>query len=391
MRFYPLLLALMLVPATAYAEQQQCGGDFGTWKAALEKEAVADGVGERGIAAFGQANINPEVVRRDNAQGVFTQTFIEFSGRMESAYRLKHGEINLKKYADVFQRAEQQFGVPGPVVTAFWALETDFGAVQGDFSTLDALTTLAHDCRRPDLFRPQLIALLKLIDNGTVPADVRGAWAGEIGQTQMLPKDYLAQGVDGDGDGRVDLRGSAPDVIMTTAHFLQSLGWKADEPWMEEVRVPDQMPWEKTGRETRLPISQWAAWGVTDRSGGALDQTESPASLVLPMGRKGPAFLVFDNYDVYLKWNQSFVYTLTAAHLATRFAGAPAYDKRNPDPGLSPAQMRELQTKLDAKGHDVGKIDGVLGSGTRAAVRAAQERLGMPVDGWPTAALLAAL
>jgi lytic murein transglycosylase len=281
--------------------------------------------------------------------------------------------------------------VPGAVIAAFWALETDFGAVQGDFSTLDALATLAHDCRRPDLFRPQLIALLKLIDNGTVPADVRGAWAGEIGQTQMLPKDYLARGVDGDGDGRVDLRGSAPDVIMTTAHFLQSLGWKAGEPWMEEVHVPDQMPWEKTGRETQLPISQWAAWGVTDRGGGALDQTRSPASLVLPMGRNGPAFLVFDNYNVYLKWNQSFVYTLTAAHLATRFAGAPAYDKRDPDPGLSPAQMRELQTKLDAKGHDVGKVDGVLGSGTRAAVRAAQERLGMPVDGWPTPALLAAL
>ena len=390
MRFYPLLLALALLPATAHA-QQQCGGDFDAWKAAVEKQAASEGVGERGLAALDKAEVNMNVIASDRAQGVFTQTFIEFSSRMESAYRLKHGEINLKKYADVFQRAEQEFGVPGPVITAFWALETDFGAVQGDFSTLDALATLAHDCRRPDLFRPQLIALLKLIDNGTVPADVRGAWAGEIGQTQMLPKDYLAQGVDGDGDGRVDLRTSAPDVIMTTAHFLQSLGWKAGEPWMEEVRVPEQMPWEKTGRETRLPISQWAAWGVTDRGGGALDQTKSPASLVLPMGRKGPAFLVFDNYDVYLKWNQSFIYTLTAAHLATRFAGAPAYDKRDPEPGLSPEDMRQLQTKLDAKGHDVGKIDGILGSGTRAAVRAMQQELGLPVDGWPTARLLAAL
>jgi lytic murein transglycosylase len=389
-RFYPLLLALALFPSTAYA-QQQCGGDFDAWKAAVEKQAASEGVGQRGLDALAKADVNMTVISRDRAQGVFTQSFIEFSSRMESAYRLKHGEINLKKYAGVFQRAEEQFGVPGPVITAFWALETDFGAVQGDFSTLDALATLAHDCRRPDLFRPQLIALLKLIDNGTVPADVHGAWAGEIGQTQMLPKDYLAEGVDGDGDGRVDLRGSAPDVIMTAAHFLQSLGWKAGEPWMEEVRVPDQMPWEKTGRETRLPIDQWAALGVTDRGGGALDQTKSPASLVLPMGRKGPAFLVFDNYDVYLKWNQSFIYTLTAAHLATRFAGAPAYDKRDPEPGLSPEQMRELQRKLDAKGHDVGKIDGVLGSGTRAAVRAMQKELGLPVDGWPTPKLLAAL
>jgi lytic murein transglycosylase len=380
-------MALLLFPATAEA-QQSCGGDFGAWKAAVEKEAAAEGVGERGIAALDQATFNAEVVRRDHAQGVFTQNFIEFSSRMESAYRLKHGEANLKKYAAVFQRAEQQFGVPGPVIAAFWALETDFGAVQGDFSTLDALATLAHDCRRPDLFRPQLVALLKLIDNGTVPADVRGAWAGEIGQTQMLPKDYLAQGTDGDGDGRVDLRASAADVIMTTGHFLQSLGWKAGEPWMEEVRVPENLPWDKTGRESKLPISQWASWGVTDRGGGALDNTRSPASLVLPMGRKGPAFLVFENYDVYLKWNQSFVYTLTAAHLATRLAGAPPYDKRNPEPGLSSGEMRQLQTKLDARGHDVGKVDGVLGSGTREAVRAMQKDLGLPVDGWPTRTLL---
>jgi lytic murein transglycosylase len=380
-------VALLLFPATAEA-QQACGGDFGAWKAAVEKEAAAAGVGKRGIAALDQATFNAEVVRRDHAQGVFTQTFIEFSSRMESAYRLKHGEANLKKYAAVFQRAEQQFGVPGPVIAAFWALETDFGAVQGNFSTLDALATLAHDCRRPDLFRPQLIALLKLIDNGTVPADVRGAWAGEIGQTQMLPKDYLAQGTDGDGDGRVDLRASAADVIMTTGRFLQSLGWKAGEPWMEEVRVPENLPWDKTGRESKLPISQWASWGVTDRGGGALDDTRSPASLVLPMGRKGPAFLVFDNYDIYLKWNQSFVYTLTAAHLATRLAGAPPYDRRNPQPGLSPEEMRELQTKLDARGHDVGKVDGVLGSGTREAVRAMQKDLGLPVDGWPTRMLL---
>jgi peptidoglycan hydrolase-like protein with peptidoglycan-binding domain len=148
------------------------------------------------------------------------------------------------------------------------------------------------------------------------------------------------------------------------------------------------MPWEQTGRENRLPVAQWASWGVTGRGGGPLDATKSPASLVLPMGRHGPAFFVFDNYDVYLKWNQSFVYTLTAAHLATRFAGAPAYDRRNPDPGLSPAEMRELQKKLDQKGHDVGKIDGVLGTGTREAVRAEQKRLGLPVDGWPTRTLL---
>ena len=139
--------------------------------------------------------------------------------------------------------------MPPPVVAAFWALETDFGAVQGDFRTLDALATLSHDCRRPQLFRPQLMALLKLIDLGILPPDVKGAWAGEIGQTQILPKDYLEKGIDGDGDGKVDLRSSAPDVIMTTANFVKPARLAAGEPWLEEVRVPDDLPWEQTGRD----------------------------------------------------------------------------------------------------------------------------------------------
>jgi lytic murein transglycosylase len=263
--------------------------------------------------------------------------------------------------------------------------------VQGDFKTLDALATLSHDCRRPELFRPQLMALLKLIDLGTVPPDVTGAWAGEIGQTQILPRDYLEKGIDGDGDGEVDLRGSAPDVIMTTAHFVQTLGWKAGEPWLEEVRVPDDMPWQETGRTNRQPMAKWIGLGVTDHDGTPLRDQGVPGGVVLPMGRKGPAFMAYPNYDVYLEWNQSFVYTLTAAHLADRLAGSPAYDPRNPDPALPVADMKALQTLLEARGYDVGKIDGVLGSGTREAVRQEQMRLGLPVDGWPTAELLARL
>ena len=242
---------------------------------------------------------------------------------MISGYRLKQGAANLRKYADTFARAEAEYGVPGPVITAFWALETDFGAVQGDFNTLNALVTLAHDCRRPDLFRPQLVPLLTLIDRDIVPADVKGAWAGEIGQTQMLPTDYLDNGVDGDGDGKVDLRGSAPDVILTTANKIQSRGWKRDQPWLQEVRVPDDMPWEQTGRTNKLPIAQWTGWGVTNRDGSPLaDDGLRPASSCRWAARAGlPAY---DNYDIYLHWNQSIIYTLTAArtrHAPRRRAG----------------------------------------------------------------------
>ncbi|MDG4886536.1 MULTISPECIES: lytic murein transglycosylase [unclassified Mesorhizobium] len=392
MRLRVEILAALLVGAFAWpAAAQECGGDFEAWKQGVAAEAKAAGVGAVGLEALENAAIDEKVLARDRAQGVFAQTFTQFSNRMISAYRLKQGAANLKKYADVFARADKEFGVQPAVITAFWGLETDFGAVQGDFHTLDALVTLAHDCRRPQLFRPQLVPLLTLIDRGVLPADVKGAWAGEIGQTQILPTDYLARGVDGDGDGKVDLRNSVADVIMTTADKILSRGWKRDQPWVEEVRVPDDMPWDQTGRTNKLPLSQWAQWGVTNPDGTPLVDNGLKAGLALPMGRKGPAFLTYDNFDVYLEWNQSFTYALTAAVLATRLAGAPQFDPRTPEPGLNGDQMKALQTKLEAKGYDVGTVDGILGTNTREAIRKEQMRLGMAVDGWPTPELLAKL
>lgn len=386
-----ILAALLLMALAAPAVAQECGGDFEAWKQGVAVEAKAAGVGAVGLDALEDATIDDKVLARDRAQGVFTQTFIEFSNRMIAPYRLKQGAVNLTKYADVFARADQEFGVQAPVIAAFWALETDFGAVQGDFHTLNALVTLSHDCRRPQLFRPQLVPLLTLIDRGVLPADVKGAWAGEVGQTQILPSDYLGHGVDGDGDGKVDLRGSVPDVIMTTASKVLSRGWKRDQPWIEEVRVPDDMPWEQTGRTNKLPLSQWANWGVTNPNGTPLVDNGLKAGLALPMGRKGPAFLTYDNFDVYLEWNQSFTYALTAANLAARLAGAKQFDPRNPEPGLDNEKMKALQTKLEAKGYDVGTVDGILGTNTREAIRKEQMRLGLPVDGWPTPELLGKL
>jgi len=384
------LIAALLLSATS-ATAQECGAEFESWKSGIEQEARAAGVGERGLDALRGARVDQRVLQRDRAQGFFTQTFTEFAGRMISQYRLTHGSNHLKQRADIFAKAERDYGVPGPVITAFWALETDFGAVQGDFNSLNALITLAHDCRRPELFRPQVVPMLTLIDNGTLPADVQGAWAGEIGQTQMLPSDVLTKGVDGDGDGIVDMRRSIPDVILTTARKIQSRGWRAGEPWMEEVRVPAEMPWAETGRTNRLPIARWADWGVTKADGSALDAARPEAGLMLPMGHKGPAFLVYPNFDVYLEWNQSIVYTLTAANLATRFAGAPKFDPRTPEEGLVGESMKLLQQKLADRGYDVGGIDGILGQMTRDAVRKEQIRLDLPADGWPTSALLSNL
>jgi len=383
--------AVFALSLPSVATAQQCGGDFAAWRAAFEAEAQSQGVGQAGLAALEGARIDQRVLDRDRSQQVFTQTFREFANRMISRDRMQRGAANLKKYAAVFERAERDYGVPGPVIAAFWALETDFGAVQGDFNTLNALVTLSHDCRRPELFRPELLAFLKLVDRGIVSTDVTGAWAGEIGQLQVLPSDYLEKGVDGDGDGRLDLKASAADAILTAANKIHQLGWKAGEPWLDEVRVPETLNWHETGRANKLPRSEWAALGVTGRDGSPLPADGLMAGLVLPMGYKGPAFLAYDNFDIYLEWNQSLIYTLTAAHLASRYAGAPGFDPRSPEQGLEPEMMKVLQEKLQALGYHVGEVDGILGFNTREAVRKEQLRLGLPADGWPTPALLTGL
>jgi lytic murein transglycosylase len=388
-------LALLLAGTSLAAAQSApaCGGDFGAFVEGVKAEARASGISEGAIEAASVHMVqNPKVLARDRAQGVFSQTWGEFAGRMVNASRLKQGKANLQTYASTFQKIEAETGVPGPAIAAFWGLETDYGAVLGDFDTISALTTLAHDCRRPELFRPHLIGALQVVDRGYLtPDEMKGAWAGELGQTQILPEEYLKFGTDENGNGRVDLLKDDEDVLATTGKFMQSLGWRAGEPWLEAVRVPEDFPWNRAALANKEPRSEFASLGITKADGSPLETDALPASLILPMGRGGPAFLAFPNFDVYLEWNKSLVYSLTAGYFSTRLAGAPPVDMGSPQPGLSVEEMKVLQTKLGQLGHDVGKIDGILGGGTREAVRKEQQRLGMPADGWPTSALLAAL
>jgi len=388
---HALPLALLFA-STGLVQAQQCGGDLATFIEGVQAEAIAAGTPpELAGRALAGAAIDQKVLSRDRSQGVFRQTFLEFSGRTVSQGRLDIGRQKIKDYAEVFARAEQEYGVPAGVITAFWAMETDFGAVQGDFNTRNALVTLAHDCRRPELFRPQLHSLIKMVEHGDLdPATNTGAWAGEIGQVQMLPKDIIEFGIDGDGDGHVNVKQSSPDAILTAAKFIQHLGFKRGEPWIQEVTIPETLPFEKSGLGGTMTAGEWFALGVQPRDGDT-GFSALPASLVLPQGRKGPAFITYPNFNIYLEWNQSFIYTTSAAYFATRFGGAPVYQKGNPEPGLDVDQMSALQTKLQSLGHDVGKIDGILGAGTRVAVQKEQQRVGLPADGWPTPALLNAL
>jgi lytic murein transglycosylase len=387
-----ILAAPAFAQAPSAAPAPACGGDLSAFLEGVKQEAVSKGVPAAAAdEALAGAEIDQKVLSRDRAQGVFRQTFLEFSQRTVSQARLDIGRQKLKQYADVFARAEKEFGVAPGVITAFWAMETDFGAVQGDFNTRNALVTLSHDCRRPELFRPQLIALIEMVQHGDLdPQTNTGAWAGEIGQVQMLPEDIIAQGVDGDGDGHINVKQSAPDAILTAAKFIQSMGFKPGEPWVQEVTLPENLPWEKSGLGNEIPASEWFSYGVTPRDEDT-SFGDRQAALILPQGRKGPAFLAYPNFGIYLQWNQSFIYTTSAAYFATRLSGAPPYQKGTPETGLDVEGMKALQEKLQAHGHDVGKTDGILGSGTRKAVQTEQARLGMPADGWPTQSLLSAL
>ncbi len=380
-----LFLATLSSPVLA----QSCGGSFSGFVNDMKAEARARGHSKTTVDRFfSSVAQDPAVIRADRRQGIFQMPFTDFARRLISQNRVVAGERNGKKWDAVFDRIEQQYGVSRGVLLAFWAFETDYGAVQGDFNTVNALVTLAHDCRRPELFRPQVFAAIELYENGDIdPARTTGAWAGEIGMVQMLPGDIIEHGVDGDGDGQITLKTSAPDALMSGASLLSALGWRPNEPWLQEVSVPSDLNWSESGLRTTKRASDWQKLGVTPRS-GRLAGPNLQASLLLPQGRNGPAFLAYPNYNVFFEWNQSFVYVTTAAYFATRLEGAPVFNPGNPSPPLGEAEMKALQQKLAARGHDVGGIDGILGARTRAAVQAEQARLGFPADAWPTRDLL---
>ncbi len=363
---------------------------FERWLDGVRQEAAAQGLSPSTLAALNGLAFDPAVVRRDHGQGVFQQSFLQFSDRMAAAYRIQQGGAMLKRHADLFARIEKQYGVPGAVLASFWGLESDFGSNNGKYPILRAVATLAYDCRRPQFFRTQLIDALRIIERGDLRAsEMIGDWAGELGPLQFTPSDYYKYAVDFDGDGRRDLIRSVPDLLASGANFLAGLGWKRGEPWLQEVRVSESVPWEQADLSIKHPRAQWARWGVTYADGRPLPADNLSAALLLPMGRYGPAFLAYSNFQAYLGWNASLVYSTTAAYLATRIAGAPPMRRGSPNIAvLSAVQILDMQRLLVQRGFSSAAPDGKFGLTTRAGVRAAQVKLGLPADSYPTAELI---
>jgi lytic murein transglycosylase len=393
-----ILFASLFAANAVHAASCRTGGPYEKWLADFEREAMAQGVSQRTIATAAPfLTYDQRIVNIDHGQRVFTQTFLEFSDRMAAGYRIQTGAAKIKAYAPVFARIDQQYGVPAPVIVAFWGLESDFGANMGNYHSLSSIASLAYDCRRADRFRGQLLDGLRLIERGDLtPEEMIGSWAGELGQTQMMPSEYYQYAVDYDGDGKRNLLRSAPDVLGSTANYLLGLGWRRGEPWLTEVRVPanatnfaSTFPWDQADLDIQQPRMTWAALGVTLADGRPLPADNLPASLLLPMGRFGPAFLVYQNFQIYLQWNNSLVYSTTAAYLATRIAGVPLLHRGNPPPALGFDDVKTMQTMLVRAGYQVGAVDGFLGLKTRQAVKAMQLKYGLPADSYPTTELLA--
>ena len=380
---------IILIFALNSSASGDCGGEFNEFLENIKKESQEIGYTEEIVDAFFEnVSLNLKVLEADRAQGIFLRPFNEFAPRLINEYRMYHGKKNLKKYSSTFNEIENIFGVSRGVLTSFWALETDFGAVQGNFNTLNALVTLAFDCRRPFLFRPQIFSALELFSRDEFnPVTTKGAWAGEIGMVQMLPKDILENGVDADGDGKVNLQSSTRDALFSTAKMLKNLGWKANEPWLQEVTLTKKLDWLDTGTDKIKTVEEWTNLGINGKYTDLPDGSNN-ASLIIPQGRKGPKFLAYSNFHVFFEWNKSFIYVLTAAHFANRLEGSPAFSPGNPDEGLNKNQMKLLQTKLRDLGYDVGQIDGILGAKTRRSIQEVQSTLKKPADAWPTIELL---
>jgi len=336
-------------PAAPSLRAASChnGMSFDRFLADLKQQAVAAGVSPQTLAEAAPYLVYEQgIVNRDRGQRVFGQIFTEFAGRMAAPYRMQQGQQRIKTYAAAFARAEKEYGVPPAVIAAFWGLESDFGANMGNLQTLPSLVSLAYDCRRSEMFQNETIAALKIIERGDLtPSEMVGSWAGELGQTQFLPTHYFNYAVDYDGDGRRNLLRSAPDVIGSTANYIATgLKWRRGEPWLQEVRAPQNFPWDQADLTIKLPRAKFAQLGVTFPDGRPLPNDDLPASLLLPMGRTGPAFLAYANFAAYTEWNNSLIYSTTAGYLASRIAGAPPMRRPSgPVTQLPFNEIKELQ------------------------------------------------
>ena len=380
-------------PTPASTDEAARAQRFAKWMADFRATARASGISEATLrAALDDVRYLPRVIELDRAQPEFTRTVWDYLDSSVSPQRIATGRDKLLQVRAEADAAAARYGVPPSIVVAIWGMESNYGGNFGSTPTIDALATLGFDGRREDWARRELLAALKILDNGDIDRQhMVGSWAGAMGQTQFLPSNFLAYAVDADGDGRRDIWGSMADVIASTANFLARSGWQAGKPWGVEVRLPAGFDHGRADTVVQS-TAQWTTEGLQAVDGQPLPAFDD-GTVLLPAGARGPAFLVGPNFRALLRYNNSTSYALGVSLLAQRLGGGP--DVQTPWPrdlaALARSQIVELQTALNKRGFDAGSPDGLLGPATREGLRRYQRSVGLPADGYPSAELLVRL
>ncbi|SCA55188.1 Lytic murein transglycosylase [Candidatus Terasakiella magnetica] len=384
------LAGALLLNSTLPAHSQI---DYQSWLENFRQKAAQSGISKKTLdGTLTGLTPNKRVLELDRRQPEFSLTFWKYLNNSISDKRIKRGRELLKKHAGLFKKVHEKYGVQPRFLVAFWGLETNFGDYTGVFPLIQSLTTLAHDERRREFFTKQLITALEVMDRGDIPYDVKASWAGAMGYCQFMPTTYKAYAVDGDGDNKRDMWNSLPDVFYSAANFLSQSGWQPGETWGREVKIPKNLNLDLTGLGTKKQIGDWAKLGILNIDGKALPKADIKASLILPSGYKGPAFLVYENFRTILDWNRSNFYAIAVGHLADRLVWkGPLQSPQRKETPLSRAQTLKIQARLNALGYDVGKPDGIAGSRTRKGIKAFQKKNNIPADGYPNAELLGLL
>jgi membrane-bound lytic murein transglycosylase B len=377
--------------AAAQTTVEEPLASFADWRRALRSEAIAAGIDAALFdRVFAGVTPDPAVLKADSSQPEFTRPVWEYLDGAVSSSRIGRGRVLLAQHSLVLQRIEQQYGVEAPILVAIWGLESNFGNNIGSHSVIRSLATLAYDGRRQGFWRVQLLAALQILQNGDITSErMIGSWAGAMGQTQFMPTTYNQHAVDFDGDGKRDLWGSSTDALASAAHYLQASGWQRGQPWGFEVSLPSGFDYSLADPEQRRSLAEWAELGVRPLAptGAAAN---ARASLQLPAGHRGPAFLLLDNFRSILKYNNSTSYALAIGLLADNLLRPSEVKGQWPrgERQLGRSERVELQELLTNAGFDPGPADGIIGANTRKAIRALQLQLNWPADGYPTTELL---
>ena len=384
---------------TPFAEKgqdmgKQAGTDTGLmdWTVAFRTRALAAGISATTFdAAFQGVVYSPDVIAKDRNQSEFTKTIWDYLDSAASDDRIDNGKTALRQNRALLDRIEAAYGVDKEIVTAIWGLESAYGTFRGDYPLIGSLATLAYDGRRGAFFEEQLLAALRILENGDVTAgNMTGSWAGAMGHTQFIPTSYLSFAVDFSGDGKRDIWSDDPtDALASTAAYLAKSGWQTGAPWGLEITLPAGYDYSVSTERIKKPVAEWQALGVRTATGGALPN-HGLASVLLPAGARGAAFLIFANFQVIEKYNTADAYVIGVGHLADRIKGGAAIQASWPRNlrALVLDERIELQERLTAAGIDPGAVDGKIGPNTIAAVKAFQKTVGVVPDGYPSLDIL---